>query len=109
LAKARSTDSRHKIRGILNFVNGTLRSVRATETDPDLPSWYRRTSRVYVAANHQCWDDAKIAAKVNKSRFGRVKKSEEMTLNRMMATHREEACDWILDRVAEEEMVDEEG
>lgn len=37
---------------------------------------------------------------MKKSRFGKVWKSDVVGLNRMMATHREEAAEWILETVA---------
>src|SRR5438045_471020 len=67
IADALNPECRSKIRGILNFVNGTLRSVRSTETDPDLPSWYKHNSRAYVAANHLCWQDDEHARKVGQN------------------------------------------
>jgi hypothetical protein len=33
---------------------------------------------------------------VKKNRFGKVKKSDEVGLNRMMNRHMEEACEWML-------------
>lgn len=33
---------------------------------------------------------------MKKNRFGKVKKSDEVGLNRMMSRHMEEACDWML-------------
>jgi histone deacetylase 6 len=102
-----STDSKFKIRSIVNFVTGSLRPIKS-ETDPNLSSWYKQHSRVYVASDHACWADEVYSTKVRKSRFGRVVKSEAVGLNRMMALHREEAMAWILDSLGESDSMETE-
>ena len=63
---------------------------------------------MYVASDHACWLDEEYAQRVKKNRFGKVKKSDEVGLNRMMKRHMEEACEWMLKCVGleagEEEM-----
>ncbi len=93
-----SRDVKSKIRSILNFVTGSLRPIRS-ETDPSLSSWYKSHSRVYVAADHACWQDYEYARKVGKNRFGKVEKSDVVGLNRMLRRHRESAWEWILGSV----------
>lgn len=89
-----AADSKHKISHVVNFVSGTLFPVRS-EADESLAYWYRSHSRVYVAADHLCWDDALLQKKVRKSRFGSVVRSGERGLNRMMRAHFEDATRWI--------------
>ncbi len=91
-----SRECKWKIRAILNFVSGALRPIKS-ETDPTLSAWYKTHSRVYVAADHACWEDEVYTAKVRKSRFGRVLESDVVGLNRMMARHKEEALGWLLE------------
>jgi len=95
-------DCKSKIRGILNFVSGSLRPIKS-ETDPYLSSWYKNHSRVYVANDHACWDDEEYARKVRKNRFGMVVRSQEVGLNRMMGVHRDEACEWARGMVGDRE------
>jgi histone deacetylase 6 len=97
-----ATDCKEKIAGVVNFVTGNLRPVKS-DIDTDLSSWYKENSRVYVAGDHACWSDHDLTRKVHKRRFGTVVRSEEFGLNRMMQAHAEEAQDWIMARVTEEE------
>jgi histone deacetylase 6 len=85
---------------VVNFVTGNLRPVKS-ETDPDLSSWYKHNSLVFVAADHACWNDEDLAKKVLKKRFGGVKKSTQTSLNRMMEAHASEVQEWILQRLAD--------
>jgi histone deacetylase 6 len=84
----------------VNFVNGNLRPVKS-ETDPDLSLWYKEHSRVFVAANHACWESKEFLKKVNKRRFGTVVHSEVSGLAQMMQNHAHEAQRYILDNLAE--------
>jgi len=70
---------------------------------PDLSSWYKDNSRVYVADDHACWADPDLNRKVSKRRFGAVKRSPVTGLNRMMAEHAEDMHRWIMSRVSEEQ------
>jgi histone deacetylase 6 len=79
---------------VLNFVSGSLFPVRS-ETDPSLAHWYKEHSRVYVAADHLCWEDELMQKKVRKSRFGAVVRSQERGLNRMMRAHFGDATEWV--------------
>jgi histone deacetylase 6 len=81
-------------------VTGALRPIRS-ETDPTLSAWYKTHSQVYVAADHACWQDEEYAQRVRKNRFGRVKKSDVVGLNRMLKYHAKEARDWVLERLGE--------
>ncbi|KAI0205778.1 histone deacetylase [Astrocystis sublimbata] len=84
--------------GVVNFVTGNLRPVKS-ETDPELSTWYKHNSLVYVAGDHACWSDEELAKKVLKRRFGGVKKSTESGLNRMMDAHAAEVQEFIKDRL----------
>jgi histone deacetylase 6 len=95
-----TTDCRSRIAGVVNFVNGALRPVKS-DVDPDLSSWYKQNSRVYVDRNHACWFNADYTRKVNKKRFGTVVRSEMAGLNKMMRVHAEEVQEWIMERVVE--------
>lgn len=63
--------------------------------------WYKEHSRVYVAADHACWESQELTRKVQKRRFGTVIRSDVRGLNRMMKTHAEATQDWIMERLAE--------
>ncbi|KAI0485394.1 histone deacetylase [Xylaria cf. heliscus] len=91
-------ECKDRISGVVNFVTGNLRPVKS-ETDPDLSTWYKHNSLVFVAADHACWSDEDLAKKVHKRRFGGVKKSTETGLNRMMDAHAAEVQKWIKDRL----------
>ncbi|KAI0483989.1 putative histone deacetylase A [Xylariaceae sp. FL0804] len=91
-------ECRNQISGVINFVTGNLRPVKS-ETDADLSSWYRHNSLVFVAAEHACWLDPDLAKKVMKKKFGRVKKSSESVLSRMMEAHADEVHAFINGRV----------
>ncbi|KAI0556275.1 histone deacetylase [Xylaria curta] len=91
-------ECKDRISGVVNFVTGNLRPVKS-ETDPDLSTWYKHNSLVFVAADHACWSDEDLAKKVHKRRFGGVKKSSETGLNRMMEAHASEVQTWIKDRL----------
>ncbi|KAI0385307.1 putative histone deacetylase A [Hypomontagnella monticulosa] len=91
-------DCKSRIAGVVNFVTGNLRPVKS-ETDGDLSSWYKQNSLVFVTNDHACWSDAELAKKVNKKRFGGVKRSPEVGLNRMMETHASDVFQFITERV----------
>lgn len=95
-----SLDCKSRIAGVVNFVTGNLRPVKS-ETDPDLSSWYRQNSLVYVANDHACWADEDLAKKVGKKRFGRVKRSSQVGLSRMMQEHADEVHEFIANRLTE--------
>ncbi|KAI0156355.1 histone deacetylase [Xylariaceae sp. FL1272] len=95
-------ECRKNISGVVNFVTGNLRPVKS-ETDPELSSWYKNNSLVFVAADHACWTDEDLAKKVQKKRFGGVRKSEQVGLNRMMEAHAGDVQKWILERLREGE------
>lgn len=86
--------------GVVNFVNGDLRAIKS-EVDPDLSSWYKEHSLVYVANNHMCWETPEYARKVHKRRFGSVQRSTQSSLVMMMWEHREDVERWILERCEE--------
>ncbi|KAI0402978.1 histone deacetylase [Xylaria palmicola] len=92
-------ECKDRISGVVNFVTGNLRPVKS-ETDPDLSTWYKHNSLVFVAADHACWSDEDLAKKVLKRRFGGVKKSAQTGLNRMMEAHAPEVQQWIAKRLA---------
>lgn len=84
---------------MVNFVTGNLRPVKSS-IDEELSGWYKRNSLVYVASDHACWSDPDLTKKVNKKRFGGVRKSDQVGLNRMMQRHADEVHDWITNRLA---------
>lgn len=86
--------------GVVNFVNGDLRAVKS-EVDPDLSSWYKEHSLVYVSNNHMCWASPEYARKVHKRRFGSVLRSGQDSLVMMMREHHEDVERWILERCEE--------
>ncbi|PHH65416.1 hypothetical protein CDD81_2520 [Ophiocordyceps australis] len=102
-----SRDCRAKLSGVVNFVTGTLRTVKS-DIDTELSSWYKENSRVYVAADHACWADPALTRKVHKKRFGTVVHSNMVGLNQMMREHAAEAQDWIMARVTSGETTEEE-
>ncbi|KFY90404.1 hypothetical protein V498_05998 [Pseudogymnoascus sp. VKM F-4517 (FW-2822)] len=93
-------ESKHKVPLVVSFVSGSLRPVRS-ETDANLAHWYKKHSRVYVAADHLCWTDPELERKVRKSRFGRVVKSGVEGLNKMLRAHLPEVVG-LLGSVGEE-------
>ncbi|KAM0815010.1 putative Histone deacetylase [Seiridium cardinale] len=88
-----------RISGIVNFVTGNLRPVKSA-TDENLSLWYKRNSLVYVALDHACWTDPELSKKVNKRRFGEVKRSSEAGLNDMMQRHTSEVQEFITERLS---------
>lgn len=96
-------DVKSKISGVINFVNDNpLRPIKS-DVDQSLSHWYKEHSRVYVAKDHACWADPDLTRKVNKKRFGTVKRSSRNGLARMMKEHSAEAQQWILSRVSEKQ------
>lgn len=85
---------------MVNFVDGNLRPVKS-DVDNDLSSWYKENSQVFVANDHACWADPDLTRKVNKRRFGTVRRSSVSGLTRMMKEHATDAQQWILSRVTE--------
>ena len=92
------TDCKSRISGVVNFVTGNLRPVKS-ETDPDLSTWYRRNSLVYVADNHACWRNEELFKKISKRRFGRVLRSPHQKLGAMMDEHADDVHAFILERL----------
>ncbi|TGJ80707.1 hypothetical protein E0Z10_g8063 [Xylaria hypoxylon] len=93
-----SRECKDRISGVVNFVTGNLRPVKS-ETDPELSTWYKHNSLVFVAADHACWSDEDLAKKVLKRRFGGVKKSTKTSINCMMEAHAPEVQQWISGRL----------
>ncbi|KAI0914628.1 histone deacetylase [Ustulina deusta] len=91
-------ECKDRISGVVNFVTGNLRPVKS-ETDPDLSTWYKHNSLVFVAGDHACWSDEDLQKKVLKRRFGGVKKSTKTGINCMMEAHGPEVQEWILARL----------
>ncbi|KAI1851626.1 hypothetical protein JX266_003088 [Neoarthrinium moseri] len=89
-----------RISGVVNFVTGNLRPFKSA-TDEDLSPWYKRNSLVYVAKDHACWSDPELEKKVYKRRFGGVRKSDQVGLNRMMQRHAGEVYEWIGERLSQ--------
>ncbi|KAI0411345.1 histone deacetylase [Xylaria grammica] len=92
-------ECKDRISGVVNFVTGNLRPVKS-ETDPELSTWYKHNSLVFVAADHACWSDEDLAKKVLKRRFGGVKKSSQTSINAMMGAHAPEVQQWVLQRLS---------
>jgi len=91
-------DCKSRISGVVNFVTGSLRPIKS-DVDPELSLWYKDNSHVYVANNHACWANPELNRKINKRRFGAVKRSAVSGLNPMMREHAEDAQQWIMSRV----------
>lgn len=87
-----------RISGVINFVTGSLRPVKSS-VDEELSGWYKRNSLVYVTNDHACWTDSDLYKKVSKKRFGGVKRSTQVGLNRMMQEHAAEVQGWITERL----------
>lgn len=94
-------DCKARITGVVNFVTGTLRPVKS-DMDPDLSSWYKGHSQVYISSDHICWQNPDLTRKVHKRRFGTVKRSPKHGLSKMMQFHAGEAQRWMLERVGDD-------
>lgn len=93
-------DSTERVSGIVNFVTASLKAVKS-DFYPDLSSWYRNNSRVYVGADHVCWRDHELSRRVAKKRFGHVLHSGVSGLGHMMREHAGDVQEWVLGRVSE--------
>ncbi|PHH52325.1 Histone deacetylase clr3 [Ceratocystis fimbriata CBS 114723] len=91
-------DCKERISGVVNFVTGTLKAVKS-DVDEGLSAWYKENSRIYVGADHACWNDEMLKRKVTKRRFGTVIESKMNGLNHMLHEHAKEAQEWIMERV----------
>lgn len=100
-------DSTQRVSGIVNFVTASLKAVKS-DMYPDLSSWYRNNSRVYVGADHVCWRDQELSRRVVKKRFGHVLHSGVSGLGRMMSEHAGDVQEWILGRVASGDTTEDE-
>ena len=99
-ANSPAGESRTRISGIVNFVNGNLRPVKS-DVDGDLSLWYKQNSRVYVEQGHACFSSPQYEKKVQKKRFGTVIRSAYTGLSRMMRGEAEAAQQFILSRVSD--------
>ena len=79
-------------------MTGSLRPV-ASDIDPELSSWYKENSRIYVAGDHACWAEPRLTKKIHKRRFGTIIKSSMLGLDMMMQAHAAEAQDWMQARI----------
>ncbi|ESZ92003.1 hypothetical protein SBOR_7618 [Sclerotinia borealis F-4128] len=95
-----SRDCRPRVAGVLAFITGSLRPIKS-ETDSTLSSWYKSNSEIYVAGNHACWTDEENIRKVRKQRFGKVVRSEETGLVKMMRRHQPSAKEWMQEKFEE--------
>lgn len=89
-----SADTKKKVSAILSFVNGTLRPVKS-ETDIYLAQWYREHSRIYVDDMHPCWESEAETHRAMRSRYGRVIRSDQAGVAKMMSKHQKEALEWV--------------
>ncbi|KAK4184869.1 histone deacetylase clr3 [Podospora australis] len=96
---------KERIRGVVNFVNGSLRPVKS-DVDEYLSSWYKENSQVYVANDHACWTDADLTRKVMKRRFGNAIRSHVNGLTPMMAEHAKQVQQFIMERTTAAEQGD---
>jgi len=83
---------------VVSFVSGSLRPVKS-ETDPQLSTWYKQNSHIYVSPDHACWLDEDSARKVRKNRFGAVIQSEVVGLNAMLGRYLDDAVAHINQKV----------
>lgn len=67
--------------------------------DPDLSSWYKTNSLVYVGQDHICWIDPELKRRVLKRRFGNVVQSEQTALGKMMQYHANDVRKFIESRL----------
>ncbi|ROT40241.1 histone deacetylase clr3 [Sodiomyces alkalinus F11] len=89
-------DCKDRISGVINFVTGTLRPIKS-DVDQDLSAWYKEHSRVYISSDHACWQNEDLTRKVQKRRFGTVKRSPVQGLGKMLQHHADEAKEWIME------------
>lgn len=90
------TDCKDRISGVVNFVTGTLRPIKS-DVDQDLSAWYKDHSRVYITSDHACWQNEDLTRKVQKRRFGTVKRSPVHGLGKMLQHHADEAKEFIME------------
>ncbi|QSZ32676.1 hypothetical protein DSL72_002255 [Monilinia vaccinii-corymbosi] len=95
-----SRDCRPRIAGVIAFITGSLRPIKS-ETDSSLSSWYKSNSEIYVAGNHACWSDEENIRRIRKQRFGKVERSEETTLVKMLCRHAPSAKQWMQEKFEE--------
>jgi histone deacetylase 6 len=108
LLLGRGKQTRQYINGMVEFVTGTLRTIKSAD-DPGLAPWYREGSRVYISRDHACWDGGETERRVTKGRFGTARRSPQRSINAMMREHAGEVFAWMTERVAEEESASEGG
>ncbi|OLN95398.1 Histone deacetylase clr3 [Colletotrichum chlorophyti] len=92
-------DSKARIAGVVNFIEGMLRPVKS-DVDNELATWYKAHSQVYVSHDHPCWNSEDTLRRVTKRRFGTVIRSETNGVNRMMQTHAADVQKWMMERLA---------
>lgn len=91
------------IHGVIGFIGGN--PVRPAPSDTWVSSWYRQNSLVYVAETHGLWQKP---GKLSK-RYGGVRRTKGNTGNEIMLINQEEAEDWILRHVEDEDATEDES
>ena len=94
LINSRTTEVMKSVKGIVNFINGTLIPASAQVLD-EKPKWYRQTSVNLVSNSHRVWNIEKKPSK----RFGNLRRADFDGLNDMLVDNREKVQEYILERI----------
>ncbi|OAP64896.1 hypothetical protein AYL99_00868 [Fonsecaea erecta] len=85
-----------KLVGILCFISTQpIRPISNPSGHHWVSQWYRENSLVFISGRHSLW---KKEMKTSK-RYGRLIKSDGEVLNQIMILHRDEAYEWMVDKI----------
>jgi histone deacetylase 6 len=100
-----SEDLYQNIDGVVGFISQN--PVRPVGSTSFITSWYRQNSLIYVAETHMLWA-RKREGKVSK-RYGDVREAKGHGANEIMVLNSEEAQEWILKQVQDENATEDES
>ncbi|KAI9890989.1 MAG: Histone deacetylase hda1 [Vezdaea aestivalis] len=103
LVNHRSEDIVDRVCAFVAFVAENKLVSVTSDMDAMLSSWYHRNSHIYTAADHPAFDPNRRAPK---RKFGKLIRSNDTTLSRMMHAHQDEVFEWLQEAFAKEEEIE---
>lgn len=95
-------DTREKVNCVINFISETQLRPIVSIIDEYITDWFYRSSLVFTADTHPCWD-VSTNPKKPRRKFGRVLRCDSTGLHRIVEERFKEAVEFIDDQLEDEE------
>ncbi|KAG5366241.1 Histone deacetylase HDA1 [Yarrowia sp. B02] len=95
-------DTREKVNCVINFISETQLRPIVSIIDEYITDWFYRSSLVFTADTHPCWD-VSTNPKKPRRKFGRVLRCDSTGLHRIVEERFKEAIEFIDDQLEDDE------